>query len=65
MTKHQKNAVNFLLKYPDEWHTYNDDKLTVEVVCALVNLGIAEINQYQQFKLKSAIKANQLLNNHG
>jgi len=61
MTKHQKHAINFLLKYPNKWHTYASDRLTVKVICSLVNLGIAEINQYHMFALKSEIKAKQFL----
>ena len=61
MTKHQKNLIKFVVKHP-EWHSYSDDKLTIETVCATVNLGIIEIDtRYNQMRLKSLIKANDLL----
>lgn len=56
MLKKQLDAINFLLKYPDKWHSFNQD--ITEIIYSLVNLGIVKINQ---FRLKSPIKANQFL----
>lgn len=61
MLNHQIDAINFLLRYPNKWSSYNDDVVTSEVVCSLVNLGIAKINECRQFKLKSATKANDFI----
>lgn len=55
-TFNQKDMIGFALKYPG-WHSFARDKLTVEHVCANVNLGILEINQFNQFRLKSEEKA--------
>jgi hypothetical protein len=58
-----KNAAMFLLKYPGKWHSYATNKPTVEIVCALVNLGIAKVNQFDQFRLKSIDAAERYTNN--
>lgn len=59
---YQTAAVEFLLKYPDKWHSYSNDMSTTAVICSLVNLGIAKTNKYRQFKLKSVTKANDFIN---
>ena len=52
-----KDMASFLVKY-EGWHSYATDSLTVEHVCALNNLGIAELsNISEQFRLKSKEKA--------
>ena len=53
----QSKLIRFLLRYPNEWHSYNTDKQTVGVVCATSNLGILEVNEFDQMKLKSEEKA--------
>ena len=59
-----KHASQFLMKYPDKWHSYNPNFKTVSIVCALVNLGIAKVNEFNQFKLKSKSHASQYINTH-
>ncbi len=60
-----KHATQFLMKHPKNWHSYNPNWETVNTVCALVNLGIAKVNKFDQFKLKSKSHALQYLNaNH-
>ena len=56
----QKDMVKFLRKYEGSWHTFASDLETVEVVCALSNLGIAEIRGDQMI-LKSREKADRFL----
>lgn len=58
--KHQKKMINFVLNY-DGWQTYSTDKLTVEIVCSLVNLGILKLNNFGQMKLKSREHANRFM----
>ena len=53
----QRKLIHFLLKYPNEWHSYSTDKETVNLVCATSNLGILEVNEFHQMKLKSEEKA--------
>jgi len=55
--KAQYKLVRFLLKYPDEWHSFASDKETAGIVCATSNLGILEVNEFNQMKLKSEEKA--------
>jgi hypothetical protein len=52
--------INFVLNY-DGWQTYATDKLTVEIVCSLVNLGILKLNNFGQMKLKSREHANRFM----
>ena len=59
----QVKATQFLLKY-NGWQTYTSDHDTVEMVCALVNLGIAKVNHFDQFALASREKAERWLKNH-
>ena len=61
----QVKLIKFLVRYPDKWHTFASDKQTVSIVCASVNLGIVEINEYRQMRLKSKIKAGDFLNAKG
>ena len=58
------HAIEFLIRYPSKWHSYNPNYETTSTVCCLVNLGIAKVNQFDQFKLKSISHANQYLNAH-
>ena len=57
---HQRAIARFLLKYP-EWSSYNTDRDTVECLCGLVNLGIANYNEYGQMRLMSHRKAVRFL----
>jgi len=61
---HQINAINFLLKYKDKFHSQNDDVVTSEVIKSLVHKGIATANQHNQFKLKSQSKAKKFISTH-
>jgi len=62
MKTKQTKLIKFLVKYPNEWHTYAKDKETVGVICACYNLGVLKLNQYGQMRLKSLIRARQFLN---
>ena len=55
--EHQRKLIHFLLNYPGEWHSFASDKHTVEIICATSNLGILEVNEFHQMKLKSESKA--------
>ena len=59
----QIKATKFLLKY-DGWQSYATDHDTVEMVCALANLGVAKVNQFDQFALASQEKAERWLRGH-
>lgn len=48
---HVLKAINFLSKYPNEWHTFAKDKLTEKTVKTLVTMGKAEVNIYHQFRI--------------
>ena len=60
--KTQQALIRFLMKYPDTWHSYADDRDTVETVCATSNLGILTIKGDQMI-LKSRDAAHQFLYN--
>ena len=52
-----KESTKMLMRHPDEWLSYAPNLETVEIVCALVNLGIAKVNGLDQIRLKSRDKA--------
>lgn len=56
----QADLIQFATDYPG-WHSFAQDRLTVEHVCASHNLGIIEVNEHSQFRLKSPEKARQFL----
>ncbi len=56
----QKDMVLLLKKNAGHWDFFASDQETVEVVCSLVNLGIAEV-QGSQIILKSKEKADRFL----
>ncbi len=56
----QKEAVLGLLKSPNKWYTYATDYQTVEMICALTNLGIAE-TRAGKWTIKSAEAARRFL----
>ena len=58
----QKQAIKFFLKYADKWHSYSNDYETVSIICSLVNLGILNLNEHKQVKVKP-FNANLFLNN--
>ena len=60
--KRQLHLISFALKHKGEWHTFSDDKQTVELICATHNLGIIKVNEFQQFTLKSEFNANLFIN---
>ncbi len=56
--KHQKHCIAFMRKYQGtaeqpKWHSFAKDRTTVETICSLHNLGILEVNEYSQCRLKS------------
>lgn len=54
-----RDLVQFALDHTPHgrWHSYAFNAQMVESVCSAVNLGIIKINEFDQFSLKSAIKA--------
>ena len=48
LTAHQQNALDFARKYQG-WHTFAKDNLTKRVISQLVNKGLLQVNEYQQF----------------
>ena len=63
MLSEQKTMVKFLRRYPGEWHTFHNDRDTIELVCALHNLGIATVKG-DMFILRSAEKADRWMYSH-
>ncbi len=61
MTKSQRKLVEFAIKHPGKWHSYYDNRETVEIVCATHNLGIIKVNEFGQFRLKSEEAARRFL----
>jgi len=62
MTRTQKKMAKFMLTYGDKgWQSFADDRETVECVCALHNLGIVRVNEFQQMRLISREKACRFL----
>ena len=58
MTNAEKRLLEFLRKYPNELHTYSTDKITLKAVRGLVDVGLAETNEYHQvFLAKGKNKA--------
>ena len=55
--------IEFALNYNNGWHSYAENKPTVDLICAGVNLGIIKVNECTQFKLKSETKARMFLDN--
>ena len=60
----QITTAKFLRKHPGKWHSFATDRVTVESVCGLHNLGIAKVNDFGQMRLRSADKADRFVNNH-
>ncbi len=60
--REQIKMAEFLLRYPGKWHSYYEDRKTVEALCGLVNLGIAKHNGIGQMMLKSQDHAERWLN---
>ena len=48
LTMHQQNALDFARKYQG-WHTFAKDNLTKHVIAQLVNKGLLQVNEYNQF----------------
>ncbi len=51
--KNQKHMIDLLLAHPEDWLTFSFDLQTTSIVCALSNLGILTVNDFNQVKLKS------------
>ena len=47
---YMKNALNFAGKYLD-WHSYTQDKITMNTINKLVVLGLVKTNKYNQFRI--------------
>ncbi|MCH7605382.1 hypothetical protein IID24_05335 [Patescibacteria group bacterium] len=58
--KNQKDMVKFLLRTEEDWHTFGRDRDSIEIACALHNLGIAEVKG-GEIILKSREKAKRWL----
>ncbi len=57
----EKQALTFFVKYAGKWHTYAKDRETTDIVYKFAKLGILEINDFNQAKLKSPDRADQFL----
>jgi len=57
----QIKLIKFLVKHPNDWHSFHDNKETVALVCATANLGILETNEHGQMHLLSVNRAKQFL----
>lgn len=62
MRKNQTDLVAFALRYPDKWHSFADNLRTTSIVCATQNIGIIRVNEFGQFRLACADKAQRFLN---
>jgi hypothetical protein len=51
MGKLQKKMLEFLKKYPNTWHGYNDDFETRRIIKSMLERGLIETNEFNQFKL--------------
>lgn len=51
-TQDSLNLVDFAIEYPNKWHSYALDRKTLKAVKKACDLGIIEINEFNQFKLK-------------
>jgi len=56
--------VEFLRSHPGRWYPFPSDRKSVEIICALHNLGIARVTG-DKYILRSAEKAAQFLNRKG
>ncbi len=43
-------ALEFVEKYPNQWHTFKQDKRTRQAVKRLEVLGRVSVNQFGQFR---------------
>jgi hypothetical protein len=48
--KNQCNMLDFAFKYP-KWHSYSNDKPTLNALKALVSKGCIITNDFNQFKI--------------
>jgi hypothetical protein len=42
--KYERDLIRFLQKYPNQWHTYNDDAKTIRAVATLHLLHGLKVN---------------------
>ena len=51
---HQKHVLEFAFNNPG-WHTFHKDRTTIQAINSLVKLGLVEVNEYGQFRLKENV----------
>ena len=51
MGRHQLRLLKFAIKY-QAWHTYGTDQSTVRAVNRLAGMGLLDVNEFRQFRLK-------------
>lgn len=51
MGRHQLRLLKFAIKYKG-WHGFGTDSSTVNAIKRLVGLGLLEVNEFRQFRLK-------------
>lgn len=51
MTKNQARLLRFAIQYKG-WHTYGNDRSTINTLRTLENHGLIEIKGLKQFRLK-------------
>ena len=51
MGRHQLRLLKFAIKYKG-WQGFGTDSTTVNAVKRLVGLGLLEVNEFRQFRLK-------------
>jgi DNA/RNA endonuclease YhcR with UshA esterase domain len=50
MNNLQKAALKFASKH-DGYHSFSDDKQTVDAICGLHNTGLVKVNEHGQFTI--------------
>jgi hypothetical protein len=52
--KNQCNMLEFAFKYPS-WHSYTNDKQTLNALNGLLKRGCIIVNEYNQFKINMGV----------
>lgn len=50
-TEDSLKALEFVERYPNQWHSFNKDSKTTKAIKRLEILGKVKVNQFGQFKL--------------
>ena len=51
MGRHQLRLLKFAIRFKG-WHGYGTDTATLRTIKSLVHLGLLEVNEYRQFRLR-------------